>query len=318
MNDNFAELCTYIRERTPEEIVLAWDLYGEDLRRREYIAACKECNVVGAVAEMYFEWSQCTESEYNKYNKKMLANICANLNSFIEVYNMLEDSVSREIYYDICMWRVSLRSNYLVDAYRKSTAATVRQYYDPIISLSDKETYVDAGGYIGDSIQDFLSQVQSYGKIYCYEPDSNNIAKAKENLKLYENIIYKNLGLGEKRTTAKFSNMGLSSSSILHDTDEGDIVDIVTLDEDIEQKITFLKMDIEGEELGALRGAKRHIVEDRPILAICLYHNVEDIYAIPQYIGSIVDNYRFCIRHYTPFHGETVLYAIPNERWKEK
>lgn len=92
------------------------------------------------------------------------------------------------------------------------------------------------------------------------------------------------------------------------------MTDVVSLDEDIHERVTFIKMDVEGVEMEALKGCQNHIKKDRPILAISLYHNVEDIYEIPLFINGIVEEYRFDIRHYTPYHGETVLYAIPKER----
>ena len=39
-----------------------------------------------------------------------------------------------------------------------------------------------------------------------------------------------------------------------------------TLDEDINEKITMIKMDIEGSEEKAILGARRHITEEHPKL----------------------------------------------------
>lgn len=69
-------------------------------------------------------------------------------------------------------------------------------------------------------------------------------------------------------------------------------------------------MDIEGSELEALKGAARHIVVDRPKLAICVYHKPEDMFEIAMYIKSLVPAYRLFLRHYSSTHLETVLYAV--------
>ena len=77
-----------------------------------------------------------------------------------------------------------------------------------------------------------------------------------------------------------------------------------------DDKITFLKMDIEGSELKALHGARKIIQRDKPKLAICVYHKPEDIIEIPLYINSLVPEYKFYMRHYGYTPANTVLYAI--------
>ena len=77
-----------------------------------------------------------------------------------------------------------------------------------------------------------------------------------------------------------------------------------------EDKVSFIKMDIEGAELKALEGAKETILKWYPRLAICIYHKYEDIYEIGDYILSLNPNYKLYIRHYSTCMWETVLYAV--------
>ena len=88
-----------------------------------------------------------------------------------------------------------------------------------------------------------------------------------------------------------------------------DEVEVRALDEVVDGKVTFIKMDIEGAELQALFGAEKTIKKYKPKLAICIYHRLEDILEIPAYIHSIVPEYKFYIRHYSFSTSETVLYA---------
>ena len=79
-----------------------------------------------------------------------------------------------------------------------------------------------------------------------------------------------------------------------------------------EERVTFIKMDIEGAELESLKGAGRIIIrEQKPKLAICVYHKKEDIFDIPEYILSLNPKYKLYLRHYTLGEWDTVLYAIP-------
>ena len=88
-------------------------------------------------------------------------------------------------------------------------------------------------------------------------------------------------------------------------------VETVALDSILLDKhLTFLKMDIEGGEYDALRGTERIISELHPKLAISVYHLPSDIYDVPALILSYYPDYKFYLRHYSPFAEETVLYAV--------
>ena len=58
----------------------------------------------------------------------------------------------------------------------------------------------------------------------------------------------------------------------------------------------MVKMDIEGFELNALKGMQEFIRENKPYLAICIYHKERDLYEIAQYIKSLNADYRLYIR----------------------
>ena len=73
--------------------------------------------------------------------------------------------------------------------------------------------------------------------------------------------------------------------------------------------VGFIKMDIEGAELEALRGAEKSLLRDKPLLAICIYHKAGDMLAIMDYLHTLIPEYHFWVRHYSPFSYETLLYA---------
>ena len=85
---------------------------------------------------------------------------------------------------------------------------------------------------------------------------------------------------------------------------------VVSIDDMVgDDKVTFIKMDIEGAEMEALEGAKQTIERNRPKLAISIYHKEEDLWEIPFYILSKYPWYKIYMRHYTLTTNETVLYA---------
>ena len=71
----------------------------------------------------------------------------------------------------------------------------------------------------------------------------------------------------------------------------------MTLDEDISESVTFIKMDIEGSELDAIEGAVEHIRKDKPKLAICTYHNNHHIWEIPRRLKEINPDYKLYMRY---------------------
>jgi hypothetical protein len=75
--------------------------------------------------------------------------------------------------------------------------------------------------------------------------------------------------------------------------------------------IDFIKMDIEGSELKALKGAERTLKRCRPVLAITIYHSPEDFVGIPIYLSSLLDGYTWKLLHQTNEYCETILYGIP-------
>ena len=91
------------------------------------------------------------------------------------------------------------------------------------------------------------------------------------------------------------------------------LVEGVALDEDIKEKISMVKMDIEGSEMKALAGMKEHIKNDTPILLISVYHNNTDLVEIPKYIRSLNGNYDYYLRYYggCVYATEIVLFALP-------
>ena len=101
---------------------------------------------------------------------------------------------------------------------------------------------------------------------------------------------------------------GLGAGS--HLSGEGDQVVFVTrIEDEIEERVTYIKMDVEGTELEALQGAEGLIKRYKPKLAICIYHKREDPIVILEYLHEMIPEYQFKIRHYTDSQHETVLYA---------
>ena len=197
-----------------------------------------------------------------------------------------------------------------------------KQYFDlDALKPCGNEVFVDMGACDGLTSVWFMKWCNGNGYCYCFEPDKANYEclvssmryKGIEVEKAYT-LIKK--GNWDKDTTLSFEQAGNAASHIVEDAEETQSpnvvqIPVVALDNCLGEKgVTFIKMDIEGAELKALKGAQKIIQERKPKLAICVYHKPEDIWEIPEYILSLRDDYKLYLRHYSFGDMETVLYAI--------
>ena len=128
----------------------------------------------------------------------------------------------------------------------------------------------------------------------------------------YKNIECFNCGVWNEKGTLYFQEASGTTSRI---SENGSMaLKLDTIDDIVgDEKISLIKMDIEGAELNALRGAVKTLKRCRPILAISVYHRQDDLITIPQFIKSIYENCKFYIRKYDKIHPlwELDLYAVP-------
>jgi FkbM family methyltransferase len=186
------------------------------------------------------------------------------------------------------------------------------QYYLSNLTFNDDEVYIDCGAYDGDTIDRFIEHCPQYKHIVGFEPLTNDFNKLYEKHGNNPKIRLYNAGAYDKDGEVSFSLKTPNSPQITANDGQKDFkIQVKCVDNLGLDRITFIKMDIEGAELEALKGAKNTIIKDKPKLAICIYHKIEDLIDIPEYILSLVPEYDLYIRQYQSAY-ETVLYAIPN------
>lgn len=189
----------------------------------------------------------------------------------------------------------------------------IGQYFDPhIIRFSHNEIFVDGGCLDLSTSLELRKRVPNV-KACAFEADPENYercleVKKRSSFDKAEIIPY---GLWDCSSEIRFSSTGDGSSSI---SEKGDtVIRVKALDDVIcDENITFIKMDIEGAEIKALKGAKKTIQRCRPKIAISLYHKPDDLITIPSLIMEYVNDYKYYIRCYNNGETEMVLYAVPS------
>lgn len=269
--------------------------------------------------EIYFDkykfWGSLHEDnlDYDEIERKAKT-IKNHINDFVWLYEKLEDDSSKFLLHAI----LNNFINYDFTSLQKTLNQKYHHYFDfDILPKMKEEVFADIGSYTGDTILDFIKCYgeNSYKKIYCYEITTDIIPTLKNNLINYKNIEIKSLAVSNKSKTL-YVDENSTSNSANKTKNKGKIkIEAKSLDEDVKEKISLIKMDIEGDEELALMGAKKHIQNDTPKLLISLYHNNNHYFKLPKLIYSYNKNYKFYLRNYggNLYPTEIVLFAIPKD-----
>lgn len=206
------------------------------------------------------------------------------------VKSMLCDEKSRQTYKNVISFKLTGEMHYLTDCEMPRDEA-----YENILHLTDDEIYSDLGAFNGDTVEEFLSHVTSYRKIYAAEPDRKNFAKLQKNTKNLANISLLNVCISDSDGEILFSSDGGRNGKA---DEKGIFVESLTVDSIIgENDVTYIKFDVEGLEKEAIEGAKKTISRLKPKMLVSCYHRSEDIFTLPLLVKSIRDDYKVFIRH---------------------
>ncbi len=259
----------------------------------------------------YWGKLNCKEQEYEHFHLKAEA-LSTHLQDFIWLYEQLKDYRSKKLLLAILNNWYQYDFTTLDGAHEKNYT----HYFDLDLINCNEEVFVDLGAYIGDTVLDYIHTYgeNSYQKIYAYEISDDILEYLKQNTNAYANIEIRNKAVIDKISTMYLGENSVdASANTIEEVGEKQIA-TTSLDLDIEEPITMIKMDIEGSEQRALLGAKNHIQKEHPKLLISVYHNLEDLWKIPSMIEEMCPNtYHFYLRSHggSIFPTEIVLLAIP-------
>ena len=158
--------------------------------------------------------------------------------------------------------------------------------------------FIDCGGYIGDSALIFEVYYDPRA-VFTFEPNLENYDYILETIQLnnLKKVVPVKLGVGSEHNFLNFVQQG--SSSYLSE-EKGDCkIEVVTIDEFVEEKnlnIGLIKMDIEGLEIDALKGARKTIEKFKPILLLSIYHNAEQFIDVIKFVQDLNLGYKIIIR----------------------
>lgn len=210
---------------------------------------------------------------------------------------------------------------------------------EQLIAPKEGDTVLDCGACFGGTSLFFLQAVGQSGRVFSFEFSPSNLSLFRRNIEmnpaLSERSELVQAPVGES-SGQEFTVRGIGPATHLvmdsaaplrrikrkvlsyvspryREYRTEDRVATLSID-DLAQtrqidRIDYVKMDIEGAELAALKGAKSVLERDRPTLAVCVYHKLEDFHTIPRYLDQLGLGYEFFLQHATLHNDETVLFA---------
>ena len=189
----------------------------------------------------------------------------------------------------------------------------------------DAEIFVDAGAYVGDSLERFIWSVNGMFKhIHAFEPGEVQFAAMQYRVRR----LVSEWALDP--ACISLVNKGISSiSGVAHVVSEGELIrtrleeghanaesskaleiSTVSLDDYFSDgEYTLLKVDVEGSESELLAGATQSIRRFRPRIALSVYHFPTDIFELPLQCKSANSDYVFTLGHHSSLLVDTVLYC---------
>lgn len=235
-------------------------------------------------------------------------------------YDSLEDDFSKKLYNSLLKYRYIRNPELINNLYESRNEC----YLDKVfIDNYEDGLYIDAGSYNADFITTLANKVSiNNSAFYIFEPNKifyNNIIS-----NLWKEINYKifNIALCNEDSTMEFMQVPSSTSHIIDkkynaykDSIDKKYIDIVKtnrLDSIIkDEKVRWIKIDIEWSEWSMLKGSENILRRDRPILLLSIYHRRDDLFKLQEYLMDLNLNYKFYIRHYSLSVAKTILYCIP-------
>lgn len=305
----FEKIKAVVQENSQDELIL---LIGQNYNR--WVRRTPN-NTIKGILNFYnvFQfWGKLDPKENNMEMIEQRADILKNhWDSIEKLYFKLEDYRSKYVLITVLNYWITF-SNDMISRVKEKC---YKSYFDmDLVSCDEKEVMVDLGACQGDTIEEYMETYgeDCFSKIYTYEIVEENVKVLEDKFKENEKIIIRPVGVGKENGSMFLNNNGTMDAQSLAESGDKE-VEIVALDSDISEKITLLKADIEGAEKDAIWGAKNHIREDKPKLALSIYHSNADLVAIFELIEEIQPGYRFYLRYSgrEDFPTDYILIGIP-------
>ena len=164
------------------------------------------------------------------------------------------------------------------------------------------DVVLDVGSHLGTFTRFALNKGASL--VVAFEPEPTNTTCFKKTFEkeiLENKVILIEAAAWESPGSLRFEPSGSNTAAGSVNAAGSLVVPAVTIDETVEHlgldRVDFVKMDIEGSERYALKGAHRTLSRFGPRMASCIYHRADDRELIPQIVLEARPSYMVDTTH---------------------
>ncbi len=153
----------------------------------------------------------------------------------------------------------------------------------PGLEVRPGDVVLDCGGFVGDWTLWALARGAS--RVIIVEPASQQIECIRRNLAeplRQGRVVLIPKGVWDKEETLRLAHADTNPAAnivVRRDSGRGEMIELTTIDALVDQlgldRLDVIKMDIEGAETNAIRGARRTLRRFRPRLAIATEHTAD-------------------------------------------
>ena len=208
-----------------------------------------------------------------------------------QVYGVLADEQSRRVLRQVVEYKLTGKIAPLLDCQTEPEEA-----WRNILRLTGEERYLDLGAYTGDTIAEFIGQVGTWRSITALEPDPASFARLEQNTAgLHDCVLYR-LGAYSRYARLPLAGAAGRGSRL---APQGTLAEWDSVDNILcGQPVSYVKIDVEGQESAALAGMQKTLRRCRPKLLVSAYHRAEDLFRLPLQVMALCPDYRVYLRHY--------------------
>jgi FkbM family methyltransferase len=138
-------------------------------------------------------------------------------------------------------------------------------------------------------------------RIYAFEPDRRNFRKLGAYAEGETRVMPINAAVWNQTTTLIFEDSGNRNAGVDTDGKARRTIEVKAMaidDMKDDERVDYIKYDVEGSEKEALQGSARVIREQKPDLLISLYHRTEDLHELIWQVKKMCPEYRLYLRRY--------------------
>jgi FkbM family methyltransferase len=198
----------------------------------------------------------------------------------------------------------------------------LHQYRHPIFEqawIRPGDRVVDGGACWGDTALQFADAAGPEGRVVSFEVLPGNIEVFESNLRLNphvaDRIVLRQEALWDEPLPS-LPVVAFGPATVVGRGEDGSVparaIDSLVAD-GILDRVDFIKLDIEGAEGAALRGAAETFARFRPRVAVAVYHGRDDLVDLPWLLTELAPGYAMALAHNPPHGEETVLFGWPTE-----